>query len=220
MWEGVSPMASDEITAFFRKEQLMKRIICVLLILCALPFCLSACKEEDPFVFPETAETLYPIVEGRRVPFKYLFTAKPKNVGECFILRSVEDVKQGFKQEFLDTLGMQEELEALLLAIDYDMYQVLGLSTSVHGIPDLVELIDRDGAVCVVYEYAPMTRKREEGEVHRDYLEVIPQPKTVVILVRKSDFDLSHIDRTFSANADQYLCYPNNPGYVTKVKLY
>jgi hypothetical protein len=213
-------MASDAEVAFFRKEQLMKRMVCMTLMLCLLLPCLFSCEQEKEWNIPETAETLYPVVEGRRVPFKYLFTAQVKNAGECFILRSADDVRQGFKQEFLYAMDMQEDIEALLLGIDYDKYQVLGLSTSVHGIPDLVELIDRDGTVCVVYEYAPMTRKREEGEVHRDYLEVIPQPKTVVILVRKSDFDLSHINRTFSANADQYSCYPNNPGRVTKKTLY
>ena len=199
----------------------MKRIICVLLILCALPFCLFACKEEDPFVFPETAETVYPIVEGRRVPFKYLFTAKPKNVGECFILRSVEDVKQGFKQEFLDTLGMQEELEALLLGIDYDKYQVLGLSASLFGItPNLVELIDQEGTICVVYERKDQVWEEEKlPDTDIDGAFYLGN-RTVVILVRKSDFDLSHIDRTFSANADQYLCYSYDPEYIRKLRLY
>ena len=213
-------MASAETETFFGKEQLMKRMLCVLLILCALPVCLFSCKREDPFDFPETVETLYPIVEGRRVPFKYLFTAKVKNAGECFILRSVKDVQRGFKQEFLSTMGMQEEIEELLLGIDYDKYQVLGLSVSTKSMPDLVELIDQDGTICTVYEHQDPVWEEEKLPA-TDYNDSFDfRTYTVVILARKSDFDLSHINRTFSANADQYLCYPNEPERVERMYIW
>jgi hypothetical protein len=193
----------------------MKRIICVLLILCALPFCLFACKEET-LDFPETAETVYPIVEGRRIPFKVLFVSTTNGCSH-FVIRSLLEAKNALGLRAISSwwgedIQIREAQQQMLLDVDYDIYQVIAVSVFADpcgepsGIRQVVELIEREGELVAVFDrsYAPLS----EIEINRH------DRYTTVMLVRKSDYDLENCTAPFGLRVTGYLCDKNDPAYI------
>ena len=198
----------------------MKRLLCILLVLCALPFCLISCKKDE---IPETVEAKYPVIEGRRIPFRYLFTSAVKNCGDHFVLRSTKEVEQAFEKDFLydefyDGSSIEDELKEFLMEIDYDKYQVLGVTTAAYkDVTNVVELIERDGELCAVFEsdYVPP----DPDAPRKDFPDVIYNYfYTTVILVRKGDLDLSHWEKPFNLDVTGYGCYKNLPETYSRLK--
>ena len=193
----------------------MKRILCIVLVLCALPVCLFSCKREDSFDFPETAETLYPIVEGRRIPFKVLFVmCCGSDGGLYFVLRSELEAKNAIGLNYfmnwseMDEGGAEARAQAVL-AVDYEIYQVIAISAPLtplgleRGIRPVVELIDNNGLTAVCDRV---------GEP--DGLIGIGGHYTTVMLVRKSDYDLENCTAPFGLRVTGYLCDKNDPTYI------
>ncbi|MBE6690234.1 MAG: hypothetical protein E7590_03000 [Ruminococcaceae bacterium] len=195
----------------------MKRILCIVLVLCALPFCLFSCKREDPFDFPETAETVYPIVEGRRIPFKVLFVSSASGACDHFVIRSLFEAKNALGWGVISSwwgedIQIREAQQQMLLDVDYDMYQVIAVSVVVNpcgeprGIRQVAELIEREGELVAVFDRSYAPESEDVINKMEDY--------ATVMLVRKSDYDLENCTAPFGLRVTGYMCDKNDPTYI------
>ena len=185
----------------------MKRILCAVLIIFALPACFFSCKGEPGF--PETAETLYPIVEGQRIPFKVLFVSESNLTVDHFVLRNKGEAQAAMNEAFFQQLNSEQS--EILLSQNYDVYQVVGVTTQTnssnvkYGVTEVRELIN-DGDFVAVYA----TDRPDGNYVESDDLRNF----TTVMLIKKADYDFSAHDDYLNIPVVKKLCYSLYPDRV------
>ena len=196
---------------------MIKKLFCLLLTLCTL-FCFSACQKEEPEQpddgFPTTAETIYPVVEGDRIPFQVLCTAF---VDHDMVFRTADEAHKALMRS-ANSWGFDDTERAQLAAINYEKYQVL--CVTIQTFDDELqkgvrELVIQDGALKAVY-CSGYVKKTEDwsGSINA----ALPGSYMTVLLIRKSDFDFSAYEHYNDVEITNLICYQNYPDRVDSYK--
>lgn len=184
----------------------MVRIVCALLAVCLVLLSFGSCAR-----VPREAETIYPCVEGRRIPFEVLATGKTKKNTGCVVLQNRRDV-----QEAIDEGLVREGLSDRLKRVNYLLYTVLCVTRwDSDFIPGtVIELLERDGSLGVVYE----SLEQEGLDPYWGIMDGVVTPSVyALLLVRKRDLKgidfgdelkVSYIRyTTFAYNPDKFHAY-------------
>ena len=182
----------------------MKRIWCIILVGCIVFLCLTSCSH-----LPKEAEAVYPIVEGRRIPFEILFVGSHGKNNGCIVFRSRQEVQQALDRKVLKNIGSYEK--NLLLEQNYAIHQVICVNRHYHSsVKKVVEVVDHNG-LGVVYE-----SDWQEGDPIADD---VKEYKTTALLIRKSDYDFSHTEDNLNVAFTMYTCYIHDPDKVGVVPI-
>ena len=193
---------------------MIKKLFCLFLVLCTL-FCFSACQKEEPEQpddgFPTTVETIYPVVEGDRIPFQTIGSCSG---GTDMIVRSAAEALVAFH----NVPGLDDIEIKKIAAVDFERYAVL--CVTIQTFDDELqkgvrELVIQDGALKAVY-CSGYVKKTEDwsGSINA----ALPGSYMTVLLIRKSDFDFSAYEHYNDVEITNLICYQNYPDRVDSYK--
>lgn len=167
----------------------MKRFLTFFLavLCCTVLVCCDKAPLDDPAPlnttpeegFPESAEVLYPEVEGTRIPFMTIGTVGAGNTdSQMLVLRNTDEVNAAIEQGVFRSIP--DETKEMLLQKNFDLYQIVGIRYE-GGAPyrEVAELVLNGGALEVVrIRYINAQGHYHDG-LYNHY---------VLCLIRKSDF--------------------------------
>ena len=177
----------------------MLRIGCIFLAVCLVLISFTSCSR-----VPREAETIYPCVEGRRIPFEVLATGECRKDFGCFVVRSRKDAKELVERNL--------PAASRLMKVDYSRYAVIWISRWYsYFIPGtVIELIDRDGDLGVIYESL-----WREGVYIMDTEDRKPH-YYALLLVRKKDLEGMELGEKLEVPYTQYICFLYDPERFVK----
>ena len=175
----------------------MLRIGCVFLAVCLVLISFASCSR-----VPREAETIYPCVEGRRIPFEVLLSGENYKDFGCILIRNRKDVDKAIENEWISNLAYRR-----LKKVNYHHYAVVCISTWTNPfIPGtVIEILDQDGNLGVVYESL-----WQEGAWSGD-LDVKRTHSYAFLLVRKKDLEGMKLGEKLEVPCTEYICYLYDP---------
>lgn len=193
----------------------MKRLLCLLLMLCLLASLYScSTKPVEETNFPTEVEALHPIVEGTRIPFKRVAIVEDNRASHlAFVLRSKEEVEEAIEKGIIQ----KKELQNALLQKDYELYQILGIkhvtnTTRAGWGEDIVTELINTGELTAVYSF---TRADLPENSEQNWIETADVVGHVTImLIRKSDYDFSDCEDNLNLDISKKRCYTLYPDRV------